>query len=862
VNQAAYIGTNLGCVTCHANTVSADRTISTYATHVNGAKDVTAASWNGTTCASNACHSSGQATPQYYSTAWSATLTNDCKQCHGRYTPQAFASVAGEPNYTSGAAGSATANSHQKHVGSAADCQNCHTGTTTAAGTAIATGSLLHLNNARDVNILAAWDTNGATSNYNAGTKTCSSVSCHGTGTPQWGGAALNCADCHLTTGTETDDWVLNNGITATVNSTQWTTYGHGQATVGLAGANTCLYCHDSGVAHQSTGSTNPFRLRGASVAGGTTGAFNSATNYGNAVCLNCHGTGSIGVDPDGSGGAAYALKNGTKKINAWHYGSDHTAAPATNGGQRCWDCHDAHGDGTNLAMIGTDMIRTGSDAYGLVATRVTAVVATGTRGTAAFYVNTTAPYTRVCQACHTKTTYWLSNGTTGSHNVGTNCMSCHGHDNANQNLAFQGAGDCIGCHSSTQGTRRNVVAEFANTWSHKRSASGAVTKEDCAVCHMEGRSDTGDVDPAYHLYAPNGPIDLRDPDTGAPIQGVTWGGANAGAYTSTGSAQTFVQWSRNLGSNVIEAPVAAVMINHCLKCHDADGAASCTTAAAGAKACVPGGTAGKPFNTTIAGTGYNGGTGLTACATGTNGCVTNVAASFDVNNASYHPIRGKQNNSYVSSARMKAPWNGITKTGGNTTSWGYLISCWDCHSANNASGVQTSTVTAHGAAATIRQAVWVQTTSYTDTTGTGGNLCLVCHTVATSGNNHATGSAWASGGNSTPGSRARDACFNCHASSIAKPARPTPAEDAHGFDRFAGTGTDTMWPVGATNTYKPYGFMRSISTTGGRWTTTSWKPLSGPSVTSGSATCGGSGALGSGCSSQNHGTYTPGGVY
>jgi predicted CxxxxCH...CXXCH cytochrome family protein len=857
VNQASYIGTNLGCVTCHAATVSADRTIlagSGFASHVNGQKNVSAASWNGASCATNACHSSGQASPQFYSASWGTPIANDCKGCHGRYAPQAFASVAGEPNYASGAAGSATANSHQKHVGSAADCQNCHSGTATPAGTAIVAGSALHVNGARDITILASWDTNGATSNYTAGTKTCNSVSCHGTGTPQWGGTALACGSCHQQATGEVNDWVLNNGVTATINTAEWTTYGHGKAAINFGAVNPCLYCHDSGVPHQSAGTTNPFRLRGASVAGGTTGTFNATVNFGNAVCLNCHATTNNGVDPDGSAGTTYVNRTSTLKVNAWHYGADHTAS-GTNGGQRCWDCHDPHGDGTNLAMIGSDVIRTSTDAYGLVATRAGTAPVLTTRNTAASYVRTTAPYTGVCQVCHTGTTYWTSTGGGTTHNTTTDCMSCHAHDNANQNLAFQGAGDCIGCHTGPQGTRRAIVPEFALTWSHKRSAGGAVTKEDCAVCHLEGNTSDGSVNPTYHLYAPGGPINLRDPDTGANIKQVTWGGTGAGVYTSTATDATFVQFSRDLSSNALEPAVQAIMINQCLKCHDGDGALS-------PLARVPGGSAGKPFNTTIAGTGYNGGTGLTACASGTNGCVTNVDASFATTNASYHPIKGKQNNSYVSSARMKAPWNGITKTGGNTTSWGYLISCWDCHAPNNASGVQTSTVTAHGGAVTLRQDIWVASTSFTGAVG-AGNLCLVCHTVATSGNNHASGSAWASGGNSTPGSQARNMCYSCHSSSIAKPARPTPGQDVHGFDGFAlAAGTDTMWPVGATNTYKPYGFMRSVSGSGGRWTTTSWKPLSGPGVTSGSATCGGSGSLGSGCSNQNHGTYTPGGVY
>ena len=126
-------------------------------------------------------------------------------------------------------------------------------------------------------------------------------------------------------------------------------------------------------------------------------------------------------------------------------------------------------------------------------------------------------------------------------------------------------------------------------------------------------------------------------------------------------------------------------MINQCLKCHDSNGAAH-------TNARVPTGTAGKPFATTI-GVGntllQRDPNGLTACTSGTNGCVTNIDASFATTNASYHPIKGKQNNSYTGGAQMVAPWN-TTKTG-QLTSWGALLSCWDCHSSSGASGTQTT---------------------------------------------------------------------------------------------------------------------------------------------------------------------------
>ncbi len=124
----------------------------------------------------------------------------------------------------------------------------------------------------------------------------------------------------------------------------------------------------------------------------------------------------------------------------------------------------------------------------------------------------------------------------------------------------------------------------------------------------------------------------------------------------------------------------------------------------------------------------------------------------------------------------------------------------------------------------------------------------------------HDLGSAWLTTGNSTPGSRARDACYYCHSSSITSPVRPIRGQDAHGFDTFAlGMGTDKLWPVGATETFRPYAFIRSVGT-GGVWNNaTGWNPKSAPGFT-GSATCGT--GTGSGCNQPGMGPYTPGGIY
>ena len=69
---------------------------------------------------------------------------------------------------------------------------------------------------------------------------------------------------------------------------------------------------------------------------------------------------------------------------------------------------------------------------------------------------------------------------------------------------------------------------------------------------------------------------------------------------------------------------------------------------------------------------------------------------------------------------------------------------------------------------------------------------------------------------------------------------------------------TDALWPVGTTESYKPFAFMRNVGT-GNSWNASGnyWKPASGPGVTATAyGVCSGN------CGRGTHGNYTPGGVY
>jgi hypothetical protein len=169
-------------------------------------------------------------------------------------------------------------------------------------------------------------------------------------------------------------------------------------------------------------------------------------------------------------------------------------------------------------------------------------------------------------------------------------------------------------------------------------------------------------------------------------------------------------------------------------------------------------------------------------------------------------------------------------------------MNCWDCH---NVSGTPLTrrTVTAHGNAVTLRGNIWTNPVT----------LCIICHTGynTSSSSHHGTGSALASSTNNGMTTYLQTRCHYCHSSDTTKPARPLPGEDSHGYNKLS---NGANWPNGMP----PYAFMRNSV----NWGTSSPKVLSGPGVPTGTATCGGSGKVSSGCTGEDHSTYTPGGVY
>jgi hypothetical protein len=349
----------------------------------------------------------------------------------------------------------------------------------------------------------------------------------------------------------------------------------------------------------------------------------------------------------------------------------------------------------------------------------------------------------------------------------------------------------------------------------------------------MEGNASDGSINTTYHK---NGYVELRDPDTGATIKGVTHSGTTSteGSWSSTTTDARPVRFSRNLGSSTIEADTAAIMVNHCLKCHDSNGATSTL-------AQVPGGSALKPFANTV--------------AANPGGGVLDVYSQFAGTNRSFHPVLVRQNSSYTNTggSRMVAPWNGVTKTG-TTTVYGPLITCWDCHAPNGTASTVTLTSSGvHGGTPNGSDVVPLRGNVYVTGTTTATNLCLYCHVVSGGSTNHGTGSAITASTNSGM-TYFQNRCSHCHASYFNHAPRPIGAADAHGFStRYNGTAFSSAG--------NGYGFLRSEGWYGGSYQQLPAKV----GASTYTAQCGGrvnTGAASGSCSRSSMGNYTPGGQY
>lgn len=202
-----------GCEDCHA----ANTSHAVPWTGVNATSHQTAANMAAACVLCHGANLEGGAGPACSSchTAGSPLTLLDCTSCHGK-PPSGSAS----PN---------VAGSHSKHDALAyvtGVCNSCHTG----AGS----DTVNHNNALVNVAFLTAYNAKSGTASFNAGSKSCTNISCHGgQATPGWLTGTINvnaqCTSCHSS------------------GSAQHNSYNSGEHTKHIAdvGAD-CIDCHDT----------------------------------------------------------------------------------------------------------------------------------------------------------------------------------------------------------------------------------------------------------------------------------------------------------------------------------------------------------------------------------------------------------------------------------------------------------------------------------------------------------------------------------------------------------------------------------------------------------------------------------------
>lgn len=580
------VGFSITCDECHSQTAANNTTITTVAYHVDknvnirfndGTRNKNAdqPTYNGSNawttiaggaskavgtaaanCANVYCHSVGNLNnagalvavtggAMWKTINWSTVAGSlGCDGCHG-------GSGKAHPWYTTGLAGSTTANSHVKHVESSSfGCDYCHNTTVTGSWVtpgAWSTVGATHLNRAEDVSFKL---NGGQTGTWNSTAKTCSATYCHGTSASLAWGSTTNCASCHAAT---------NTGLSTRHDKH----YNLASAPTQLAGASNahtadtyayaCLQCHPTG--SHSTGPWNSFsdaQIGGAWLTSYTQGAgwTTDSTGFKYSVTASCA---TACHTRDGVGGAPIAAPS---------WGTTFAA-----GLGNCGYCHNKQNDGSP----------TWTPAH---SRHINGVYAANTN------IN--------CAACHAGTALSMTtiNGISGRNQ----------HPNGNRDLApnaftggawvtvtgAQGSQTCANtyCHSNGTSTTGSHVAQVWNTTITNCSschaaapATGAHTKHlafttlnsapvNCNSCHAA--TATGLTTISGYAYHVDKNVTVQMNNSFSTV-GSTYNGQPAswntlyqkGVATATGTCNTTFCHGGNSGNWGTASTVA-----QCVKCH------------------------------------------------------------------------------------------------------------------------------------------------------------------------------------------------------------------------------------------------------------------------------------------------------
>ncbi len=335
------------------------------------------------------------------------------------------------------------------------------------------------------------WRSDGSRANHFSGER-CTVCHEHEQGFKAKGG---DCAQCHLTEGADTDDYIFGNGIMASLSQAQWQSSGHGlaegseYAVSGNQGAGmSCNYCHDYASNHNDP--ANPFRLVNT---GGPHGV--------NGVCLTCHATDGPGYQPPTDDSGNYPPVNSSVKVDSFHFGLRHSGQ---DGGMFCWDCHDPHGD-SNIYMVHDRVSSETQGAFGIPAALRPVTFTNASTGTD--YALNNAPFDGICQVCHTTANHYTENSG-DSHNAHVRCTTCHWHNGLGESDAFRRPGPPVQTEYALRARDGSMISleldmnDTITLKGHKYAAGpGYSPRQTCGGCH-----DYDAITRAYHFRAGTGP--------------------------------------------------------------------------------------------------------------------------------------------------------------------------------------------------------------------------------------------------------------------------------------------------------------------------------------------------------------------
>lgn len=418
------------CYKCHTGTVDNNTTAGISANgysaaHVNNSIDVAietnaagnpgGGSYVGSTCSTSYCHSSGKGTT-VTTPSWTTGGTLVCNSCHGT------GNAKGYPDYASGPAGSATANSHVKHAdnvtGQNINCTSCHN-STTADGTSISSNA--HVNGS--INVVFSGG-----GSYNSGAKTCATTICHGGSSMPWGtvNSDATCVKCHGVAGTSPAAYTADNRTAAP----GWNTTGRN--TAGNVGTIT------NGVSNDSKVGAHDSHLR----------MFKGFSTTGGVQCKECHTQYTVASEANHMNGATN-FNWGTLATNSANNNpkwSTVVLTPSYSGG-----------------YCATNYCHGGTAPAGVVGTGWTSILWTNS----AYLDGTRA---NDCNRCHltppTRTTLYDHTWMT----VGSDCTSCHAHNGTGGthiNGKLDESAPCNACHW--------YDTADAGAWTTTKSASGGL---------------------------------------------------------------------------------------------------------------------------------------------------------------------------------------------------------------------------------------------------------------------------------------------------------------------------------------------------------------------------------------------------